>query len=321
MNAISQQKRIDRNYNIKKQSILNEIVRHKYICLLALPGILFFVIFSYLPMFGIIIAFKEFQVDKGILGSPWNGFNNFTFFFTSGDALRVTRNTLFLNAMFITTITICQVSFAILINEVKNKFFKKLTQSIMFLPYFMSWIIVSVMIMGLLGSNTGTINKTLESMGMQGIGWFSRPELWPYILVLLNIWKWTGYGVVIFLATIVSFDTEFYEAATIDGAGKLQQILYITLPLLRPTVVILTILAVGRIFYGDIGLIYGIIGDNAILFSTTDVIDTYVLRALRTSSDFGMSAAIGLWQSVMGFILVLISNRMARKYESDGALF
>ena len=321
MKAAVTQKNLKSECIIKRESIFSEIIRHKYVYLLALPGILFFIIFSYLPMFGVIIAFKDFQMSKGILGSPWNGFKNFSFFFTSGDALRVTRNTLSLNAMFIVSITFCQILFAILINEVKNKLFKKFTQSIMFLPYFMSWIIVSVIVTGLLGSDTGTINKTLASLGFGTIAWFSTAQLWPFILVILNIWKWTGYGVIIYLATIVSFDLEYYEAATIDGANRFQQILYVTIPLLRPTAVILTILAIGRIFYGDIGLIYGIIGDNAMLFSTTDVIDTYVLRALRTSSDFGMSAAIGLWQSVMGFILVLISNRLANKYESEGALF
>ena len=191
----------------------------------------------------------------------------------------------------------------------------------MFLPYFMSWIIVSVIVMGFLGSDTGAINKLLSSLGLEPVAWFSRPELWPAILVILNVWKWAGYGVVIFLAAIVGIDTSMYEAAVIDGASRLQQIWHITLPLLKPTIVILTLLSVGKIFYGDVGLIYGIVGDNALLFPTTDVIDTYVLRALRSSIDLGMSTAIGLWQSVMGFVLVLFSNRLANRYESEGALF
>jgi len=306
---------------MKRDTFLSEVSRHKFIYLLALPGIVFFLVFSYLPMFGIVIAFKDFQMGKGILGSPWNGFKNFEFFFSSGDAWKVTRNTIFLNSMFIVFITFFQVFFAILLNEVRNSLFKRITQSIMFLPYFMSWIIVSVIVMGFLGSDTGAVNKALNSLGHEGIAWFSSPKLWPAILVVLNAWKWSGYGVIIFLATIVGFDISFYEAAIIDGAGKLQQIFHITLPLLKPTIIILTILAVGKIFYGDVGLIYGIIGDNAMLFSTTDVIDTYVLRALRTSADLGMSTAIGLWQSVMGFILVLISNKLANKYENEGALF
>lgn len=306
---------------MKRETLFSEIRKHKFVYLLALPGIAYFVIFSYLPMFGVVIAFKEFQMAKGIFGSPWNGFKNFEFFFTSGDAWRVTRNTLFLNTMFIVFITSFQVFFAVLLNEDQNSFFRKISQSIMFLPYFMSWIIVSVIVMGFLGSDTGAVNNMLNSLGLESVGWFSSPELWPAILVILNIWKWTGYGVVIYLATIVGIDGSLYESAVIDGAGRLQQIWHITLPLLKPTIVILTLLSIGKIFYGDVGLIYGIIGDNAMLFPTTDVIDTYVLRALRTSSDLGMSTAIGLWQSVMGFILVLISNKFANKYESEGALF
>ena len=306
---------------MKKQTFLSEIAKHRFIYLLALPGIVFFIIFSYIPMVWTIIAFKDFQMSKGILGSPWNGLKNFEFFFTSGDAWRVTRNTLYLNALFIVFITFFQVFFAVLLNEVKSTIFRRITQSIMFLPYFMSWIIVSVIVMGFLGSDTGAVNKLLSSIGMEPVPWFSSPEIWPFILVLLNVWKWTGYGAIIFMATIVGIDGALYEAAIIDGAGKLQQIWHITLPLLKPTIVILTLLSVGKIFYGDVGLIYGIIGDNAILFPTTDVIDTYVLRALRTSSDLGMSTAVGLWQSVMGFFLVLFSNKLANKYESEGALF
>jgi putative aldouronate transport system permease protein len=306
---------------MKREGLLSELSKHRYVYLLAVPGLLFFVVFSYLPMFGVVIAFKDFQMSKGILGSPWNGFRNFEFFFTSGDAWRVTRNTLFLNTLFIVFITFFQVFFAILLNEIKSTGFKRISQSIMFLPYFMSWIIVSVIVSGFLGSDMGVINKALNALGLESVAWFSRPDLWPAILVVLNVWKWTGYGVVIYLAAIVGIDGSLYEAAVIDGAGRVQRIISITLPMLKPTIMILTLLSIGKIFVGDVGLIYGIIGDNAMLFSTTDVIDTFVLRALRTSSDLGMSTAIGLWQSVMGFILVLWSNRFARRYESAGALF
>lgn len=304
-----------------KTGFLHEIKKNRYIYLLAIPGILYFLIFNYLPMFGIIIAFKEYQIDKGIIGSQWNGLKNFVFFFTSGHAWRVTRNTILLNMMFIATITFCQVTVSIMLNEVKNKLFKRVSQSIMFLPFFMSWIVVSVIVMGLLESDTGTVNSLLSGLGLEQVSWYSRPELWPAILAVLNIWKWTGYGVVIFLATISGIDNEYYEAATIDGANKFQQIIHITLPLLVPTIMILTLLSIGRIFFGDFGMIYGLIGDNAMLFPTTDVIDTYVYRALRQMSDFGMAGAVGLYQSVMGFILVFASNQLARRYKSDGALF
>jgi len=306
---------------IRKPTVLSEIARHKTVYLMALPGVLFFFVFFYMPMPGLIIAFKNFKMSLGIWGSPWNGLDNFRFFFSSGIALRVTRNTLSLNVLFIVSITFFQVLLALLLNEVRSGPYKKITQSVLFLPYLMSWIIVSVIVNGFLGSDTGTINQLLVYLGLEPVNWFSRAELWPTILVVLNVWKWTGYGVVIYLAAITGIDGTLYEAATVDGANRLQRVWHITLPLLKATVVILTILSVGRIFYGDVGLIYGIIGDNAVLFSTTDVIDTYVLRALRTSSDLGMSTAIGLWQSVMGFLLVLASNKMANHYERDGALF
>ena len=304
-----------------KSGFLREIARNKYVYLLALPGILYFLIFCYTPMMGIIVAFKDYKINLGILGSAWNGFKNFEFFFESGHAWRVTRNTILLNLMFIITITFSQVTVSIMLNEVKNKLFKRLSQSILFLPFFMSWIVVSVIVMGLLESDTGTMNRILMSLGLGQVDWYSSPELWPAILAVLNIWKWTGYGVVIFLATISGIDSEYYEAATIDGANKFQQIISITLPMLIPTIMILTLLSIGRIFFGDFGMIYGLIGDNAMLFSTTDVIDTYVYRALRQMSDFGMAGAVGVFQSVMGFIVVLVSNQFARRYRSDGALF
>lgn len=304
-----------------KSGFFHEMTKNKYVYLLALPGILYFLIFCYAPMVGIIVAFKDFQIDKGIIGSAWNGLQNFEFFFESGHAWRVTRNTILLNLMFIVTITFSQVTISIMLNEVKNKLFKRLSQSILFLPFFMSWIVVSVIVMGLLEADTGTINRILVSLGLDQVNWYSSPKLWPAILAVLNIWKWTGYGVVIFLATISGIDTEYYEAATIDGANKFQQITNITLPMLVPTIMILTLLSIGRIFFGDFGMIYGLIGDNAMLFSTTDVIDTYVYRALRQMSDFGMAGAVGFFQSVMGFVVVLVSNQLARKFRSDGALF
>ncbi len=306
---------------IRKSGFIAEIRKHKYVYLLAIPGIVYFIIFSYLPMLGLVVAFKDYKMNLGIFGSAWNGLENFKFFFESGHAWRVTRNTVLLNLMFITTITFSQIMISILINEVKNKLFKRVSQSILFLPYFMSWIVVSVIVMGFLESDTGTVNKILQSLGMEQVGWYSTPALWPGLLAVFNVWKWTGYGVVIFLATMAGIDTEYYEAATIDGASKFQQIFNITLPLLVPTIMILTLLSIGRIFFGDFGMIYGLIGDNAMLFRTTDVIDTYVYRALRQMSDFGMAGAVGLFQSLMGFVLVLVSNQLARKYRSDGALF
>lgn len=300
---------------------LHEIRINRIVYLLALPGIIFYLVFHYAPMLGIVIAFKDYEIGKGIWGSGWNGLKNFEFFFTSGHALRVTRNTLVLNSLFIVSITLFQVALAVMLNEINRKFFKRLTQSVMFLPYFMSWIVVSIIAKSFFDSDTGILNSMLKSAGAEPVVWYGSAELWPSILVMLNVWKWTGYGVVIFLATIAGIDQQYYEAAIIDGAGKVQQIVHITFPFLVPTIMILTLLQIGRIFYGDFGMIYGLIGDNPMLFSTTDVIDTYVYRALRQMFDFGMAGAVGLYQSVMGFILVLISNQLARRYRSDGALF
>jgi putative aldouronate transport system permease protein len=298
-----------------------EMVRNRALYLLAVPGIIFFILFNYLPMFGVIVAFRDFNYRDGFFHSPWIGFKNFSFFFTSSDAFNVTRNTIVLNSLFISTSLLLQVGFAILLNEVRSKMFKKLTQSFMFFPYFISWIVVSVFAYNIFHSDYGSLNRLLRSMGMQPLSWLSRPEYWTWILTIIYDWKWTGFGVVIYLAAIVGINEELFEAAEIDGAGRLRQITRITLPLIMPTAVVLTLLAIGRIMNSDFGMIYGIVGDNAALYPTTNVIDTYVYRALRQIGDIGMSAAAGLYQSVVGFALVMGSNLLARRFSEDGALF
>lgn len=303
------------------KTFAKELRRNRYLYILALPGLLFFIIFNYLPMFGIIIAFKDYSVTKGIWGSEWAGFANFKFFFTSGHAARVTFNTLFLNALFIIVGTITQAAVAIMLNEITSKFYKRLTQSVIFLPYFMSWVVVGVISLSFFDTQTGMINMLFKDIGLEPVSWYTNAEIWRPLLLVFYTWKWTGYGAVIYLAVISNIDTQYYEAAIIDGANKWQQMRYITVPLLIPTVIILVLLAIGRIFYGDFGMIYGLIGDNGMLFRTTDVIDTYVYRALRQVGDFGMSSAIGLYQSFMGFVLVLVSNYMAKRYREESALF
>ncbi len=294
---------------------------HRSQYLMTLPGIVFFLVFSYLPMAGIIIAFKNYSIGSDILKSPWAGFENFRFFFESGNALRVTVNTLYLNTLFIVFGLIAEVGIALFLNEIRNRYFKRISQSILLLPNFMSWIVISVIMQGMFSSGTGLINNVIVSMGGVEVNWYGRAELWPPLLVIFRVWKGAGFGSIIYLATIAGLDTEVYEAATIDGASRLQKITHITLPLLVPTAIMLTILAVGKIFYGDVGMIYGLTGDNPMLFRTTDVIDTYVLRALRSLGDLGMAAAVGLWQSVMGFAFVIGSNALAKRYEKDSALF
>ena len=305
----------------KKNGFLHEISKNKEIYILTIPGILFFLLFNYIPMTGIVLAFKDFNVIDGVFGSPWNGFKNFEFFFTSEDAARITFNTLFLNAMFIVSQLVFSIGMALMLNEIKNKIFAKTAKTIVFFPYFLSWVVVSGLLFSLFSTGMGTINDFLEKFDYEKVQWYTEAKYWRSILVGTHIWKWTGHGSIIYLAVITSIDPTFYEAATVDGASKIQKITHITLPNLIPVVSVLTLLAIGRIFYGDFGMVYSIIKDNGLLLRTTEVIDTYVFRAMRITGDFSLSTAIGLYQSLAGFILVLSSNLIARKINEDGALF
>ena len=272
-------------------------------------------------MLGIIMAFQNFSPIKGIFGSEFVGFQNFSFFFTSLDWVKVTWNTVFLNFLFIVTGLFFQLFFAILLSTISNKHFKKISQSFTLLPYFISWPIVGMFSVAFFASDIGIINSIMSFLGMNPINFYQNPNVWPLTLVMLRIWKSTGYGMIIYLAAIAGIDTEIYEAAKTDGATKLQRIRFITIPLLKSTTIMLLILALGKIFYGDFGMMYAIVGDNPLLLPTTDVIDTFVFRALRVYGDMGMSSAVGLYQSVVGFILVLTSNYIVRKVDNESALF
>jgi len=291
--------------------------------LMALPGILFFFVFCYLPMFGVIIAFKNYNFQGGILGSPWAGFDNFEFFFTSPDLFRVTYNTLFLNALFIVVGTAVAVGAAVLLNEIRSKYGARIFQTLIFFPYFISWIVVALFLGTFLAYEKGIINRLLVDVGLERFDFMNSPAVWPAVLVIVYLWKSTGYGVIIYLAAISGINPDYYEAARIDGASRLQQVLRILLPQLRPTILVLFILAVGRIFYGDFGMIYALVGDNGQLYSTTDVIDTYVFRSMRTLGDMGMTSAVGLYQSLMGMLMILITNWISKKLsdEKQGVLF
>ncbi|MCX7709332.1 MAG: ABC transporter permease subunit [Clostridia bacterium] len=288
---------------------------------MALPGLLAIFIFSYLPMFGVIIAFKEYRVADGIIGSRWCGFDNFKYLFSTRDAWNITYNTIFLNALFIITGTIGGIILALLVNEVKNKWLVKFYQSALFLPYFISWVIVSYFVYALLSFDMGIVNKILISMGIEPIQWYNEPGLWPAILVAVNLWKNVGYGCLIYLAGIMGIDGDLYEAATIDGANKMQQIIKITIPLLSPLIITLTLMSIGRIFFADFGLFFNVTFDTGTLYSTTNVIDTYVFRSLRFSGDVGMASAAGFYQAFVGFILVSLSNLVVKKINPDRALF
>lgn len=301
--------------------LLYDLRHNKFLLLMLLPGILFFVVFSYLPMIGIVIAFQDFSAAKGILGSKFVGFENFRFFLGSPDSFRVTFNTLFLNVLFILSSMVVSILIALMLSEVNNKWFKKGTQSLVILPHFISWAVIGLLAEAFLSSDTGFINRTLLSMGREPIEFYKDAAIWPGILTFLNIWQGAGFGSIVYLAAITGIDQEIYEAARIDGATKIQSIWYITLPLLRSTAVLLLIMSVGKIFNGNFGMIYSLVGSNTLLYPTTDIIDTYVYRQLMELGDLGMSSAVGLYQSVLGFIMVNAANWVTRRLSPESAIF
>jgi len=298
-----------------------ELVKKRSLYVLALPGFVFLAIFSYVPMYGHLIAFKKFNAALGILKSPWVGFKNFGFFFGGPDWIHVTLNTLFLNTLFIVFGIGMAVMLAVFLNDLKNVAFRRVSQSVIFLPYFVSWLVVALMVFAAFNETDGILNNLIALLGGKRYSFFGTPGIWPPILTLVYIWKFSGYFSVIFLASILSISPDYYDSAAIDGASKVQQIFYITLPLIRTTIVVLVLLAVGRIFYGDFGMIYGIIGDNSLLFSTTEVIDTYAYRALRLMGNFSMSATVVLYQSFLGFLTVFLFNGLVRRVDPQSALF
>lgn len=304
----------------KKRSFFTELVQNKYLYLLMLPGVLFILVFEYIPLFGLVIAFQDFHPVKGILGSEFVGFKNFEFFFESKDWIKVTFNTLYLNLLFMLFGTIAAISIAIMLTEINHRWFKKITQSIVILPHFISWTVVAMFSMTLFSSD-GLLNVMLSLFGIEPISFYSTPGVWPILLVLLSVWHGAGFSSIVYLASITGIDPSIYESASMDGASRFQKIWHITLPLLKPTIIILILLALGNIFYGNFGMIYAIVGTNPLLYSTTDVIDTFVYRALMEFGDMGMSSAVGFYQSLVGFILVLTANYVTRKINSESALF
>lgn len=290
--------------------------------MIAAPGLLYLLINNYIPMFGIFIAFKDVNIVKGIFGSDWIGFKNFEFLFRTSDALIMTRNTLLYNLVFIVLGTICSIFIAILMAELLNKLYSKLFQVGLVLPNLVSMVIISILVFAFLNADSGFLNHAiLQPLGIAPIDWYSEPKYWPMILVVVYLWKSAGFGSIVYFAFIAGIDKSIYEAAKIDGAGKLKQIFKITLPLLTPTIIIMGLMAVGRIFNSDFGLFYQVPMNAGALYSTTQTIDTYVYRALMQLNDIGMSAAAGVYQSVVGFVLVLVANAIVKKVNSDNALF
>lgn len=304
-----------------RTGLLYRLKSKKTLLFMIAPAVLYFLLFSYVPMAGIVLAFKQYRYDLGIMGSPWVGFDNFKFFFMTGDAFRVTRNTMLYNAAFIIINNVLQIVVAILMAEIGSKLFRKTAQTLMFLPYFLSWVVVGAVAYNLFNYEHGTVNTLLRSLHIPELDIYTTPEYWKYILIFFSAWKAVGYGAVFYMASILSIDRETYEAAEIDGANVFQRIRYITLPSLRPTITILVLLAIGGIFRGDFGLFYQLVGNNGLLYQTTDVIDTYVYRSLLVNNEIGMSSAIGFYQSILCFATIMVTNFLVRKSDKENALF
>ncbi|MGN0290061.1 MAG: ABC transporter permease [Lachnospiraceae bacterium] len=289
--------------------------------LMALPGILLMAVFKYLPMSGIILAFKRFNVREGIFGSRFIGWENFKFLFRSSDAWIITRNTLLYNLAFIALDVIFAVTFAIILNELLHKKRAKLFQSIYIAPYFLSWVAVSFVAYAFLSTDNGLLNHLLSSFGKEPVSWYVQSKWWPLIIIVFEVWKTVGYSTVMYMGALTGIPNDYYEAALVDGATKWQQIRHITIPCLKTMMLVLVTLAIGRIFFSDFGLFYQLPRNSGPLFSTTNVIDTYIYRALKETGDIGMSAAANLYQSVVGFVMVVAVNFIIRRVDKESALF
>ena len=290
--------------------------------LMVLPGTLFVLIFSYIPMFGILIAFKSIDYSKGIIMSPWVGLQNFKFLFDNPDVWVILRNTIGYNIVFLILGTICPVAVAIMMSRMTNKKTVKVYQTMMMLPHFISWVVVSYIVYAFLSYSYGLLNTSLlPALGMEPIDWYTHKQYWPFILTFLSTWKGLGYGAVVYIAAIAGIDTSLYEAAAIDGATKWQQTRYILIPELMSVIVIMLILNIGNMLNADFGLFYNIPMERGELFPVTNVISTFVYRALRVNGDVGMSSAVGFLQSVVGFILIMLSNGIVRLIDEEKSLF
>jgi putative aldouronate transport system permease protein len=288
---------------------------------MAAPAFVLVLIMQYLPMTGLVLAFKSYRYDKGVFGSAWNGFENFRYLFSSGTGWLITKNTILYNLLNLFTSQLLAIIVAIMISEIHLKYFKKFTQSVILLPYFISWVVVGVFIFGLFNYETGMIDGIMKAAGQQPVNFYSTPAIWPVIICVFNSWKWVGYNSVIYIAAITGVDSEIHEAAAIDGATIFQRIKYITIPSIRPTIITMILLQVGRILRGDFEMFYQIVGNNGQLFNATDVIDTYVFRSLLQNADIGMTAAATFYQSVLCFVIIMIVNGIVKHIDADYALF
>lgn len=290
--------------------------------MIALPGVVYLVINNYLPMFGVFLAFKDYNYSKGIFGSDWAGLKNFEFLFRTRDAWIMTRNTILYNIAFIVIGTIAAIAIAIMMHELGQRWRTKFFQAALLLPNLLSWVVIGFIVYAFLNADTGFVNNTvLAGLGLPKVSWYSTQGPWPFILIVVYLWKFAGVSSIIYMASISSIDQSIFEAAQIDGATKIQQIMRITVPLLKPTVIILTLMSIGRMFYSDFGLFYQVPQNSGMLFDVTQTIDTYVYRGLMKLNNVGMAAAAALYQSVVGFVLVMGVNAIVRKVDPENSLF
>ena len=304
-----------------KTNLKKNIIKNRWLYAMLLPGMIYLLINNYIPMFGLVIAFKKVNFQTGIFKSPWCGFENFKYLFGTKDAWVITRNTILYNVVFIVLALVVSLMLAIFLSEIKNKKLQSFHQACVLIPYIISYVVVSYLVYAFLGTN-GLVNKgILLPSGQKAVNWYMESKYWPFILVFVNTWKNAGYASVIYLATILGFDDSIYEAATLDGATAWQKIRYMTLPLLKPTIITLTMLNIGRIFYSDFGLFYQVPQNSGAILNVTNVLDTYVYRGLLELGDISMSSAAGLYQAVVGFAIIVVANLLVRKVSPDDAIF
>ena len=303
--------------------IIRNTYKNKGLFFMALPGIAIIFMFYYMPMFGLVVAFKNFNYSDGVWGSAWVGFENFKLLAASRETIwRLSRNTIGYWILFTTIGTLCNVTLAILLNEIKGKWFSKISHTIMIFPTFISWIAVTFIVTALLHYEKGMINHTLQYFGGVPVQWYFSPDKWPAILLLVNLWKNTGYGSILYLSALTGIDPELYEAARIDGANRWMQVKTITIPMLIPVVSIMTLMSMGGIMTSNTGLFYQVTKNIGMLYPTTQTIDAYVMNTLTNGSvNFGMTSAVTLFQSVVGCVMVIFANLVVRRMESENALF
>jgi putative aldouronate transport system permease protein len=307
--------------HVHKNGLLDEFSKNRVLFFMIAPAVVLVFVLSYIPMTGLILAFKNYRYDRGIFGSAWNGVENFRYLFTSGTGMLITRNTFLYNLLNLITSQGMAIIIAIIISEMRGVMYKKFCQSVIFLPYFISWVIVGTFVFNIFNYETGVLNNLLKMMKAEPVNVYSMPAVWPFIICAFNSWKWCGYNSIIYIASITSIDQDCFEAADIDGANIFQKIWHITLPSIRPAIITMLLLQVGRILRGDFEMFYQIVGNNGQLFNATDVIDTYVFRSLLTNANLGMTAAATLYQSVLCFIIIMIVNHLVKRVDADYALF